>query len=111
MQRSTNRILTTHIGSLPRPDDLIELLQGGADKAVFDKRVRAAVNEVVAKQVELGIDVVNDGEQGKPSFITYILSASACPDWRHAARAAFRGPDRARSNRSRNSMATWRAAR
>jgi len=72
MQRSTDRILTTHIGSLPRPDDLIELMQSGADPAAFEQRVRAAVNGVVAKQVELGIDVVNDGEQGKPSFITYI---------------------------------------
>jgi 5-methyltetrahydropteroyltriglutamate--homocysteine methyltransferase len=72
MHRSTDRILTTHIGSLPRADDLIELMQAGADKAALDKRVRAAVNDVVAKQVELGIDVVNDGEQGKPSFITYV---------------------------------------
>jgi 5-methyltetrahydropteroyltriglutamate--homocysteine methyltransferase len=48
------------------------MMQGRADKAAFDQRVRAAVNDVVAKQVELGIDVVNDGEQGKPSFITYV---------------------------------------
>jgi 5-methyltetrahydropteroyltriglutamate--homocysteine methyltransferase len=77
MRRSTDRILTTHIGSLPRPDELIDLLQAKSlgkaiDQEAFDARVRAAVSDVVAKQAELGIDVLNDGEQGKPSFITYI---------------------------------------
>jgi 5-methyltetrahydropteroyltriglutamate--homocysteine methyltransferase len=78
MRRSTERILTTHTGSLPRPPDLIELIQrreaGEAlDEAALAKRVEAAVGEVVGKQIEAGVDVVSDGEMGKPSFATYVL--------------------------------------
>jgi 5-methyltetrahydropteroyltriglutamate--homocysteine methyltransferase len=70
-------IRTTHIGSLPRPDDLAALLReheegGPTDRAAFDTRVRSAVEEVVAKQVSTGLDIVNDGEQGKPDYSTYI---------------------------------------
>ena len=76
MQRSSERILTTHVGSLPRPDDLLDMLRaresGGLDQTVFERCVRAAVKDCLEKQVEAGIDIVNDGEQGKPSFITYI---------------------------------------
>ena len=77
MQRSTDRILTTHIGSLPRPDDLRALLQARDRAKPYDTqalaaRVRSAVAEAVRKQAEVGIDVVADGEQGKVSFTNYI---------------------------------------
>ena len=76
MQRSTDRILTTHCGSLPRPPDLIPLLvakDSGQpyDQAEFARRVRESVRDVVRKQVELGMDVVNDGEHSKSSFVAY----------------------------------------
>jgi 5-methyltetrahydropteroyltriglutamate--homocysteine methyltransferase len=71
------RILTTHVGSLPRPPDLIRTMfakQEGVpvDPVALEERTRAAVAEVVAKQVEAGVDVVSDGEMGKPSYVTYI---------------------------------------
>jgi 5-methyltetrahydropteroyltriglutamate--homocysteine methyltransferase len=78
MQRnSRQRILTTHIGSLPRPDDLRALLQardrGDAyDSGALAARVRSSVGEVVRRQAEVGLDVVADGEQGKNSFTNYI---------------------------------------
>jgi 5-methyltetrahydropteroyltriglutamate--homocysteine methyltransferase len=76
MKRSTDRILTTHAGSLPRPPDLLELIQARAagrrvDDTAHDSRLRVAVGEVVRKQVELGVDVVDDGEMSKPGFIHY----------------------------------------
>ena len=79
MKQSTDRILTTHTGSLPRPADLLEMLRKDeagelGDRAAFDARVRAAVAEVARKQVEAGIAIVNDGEQGKPGYSTYIKS-------------------------------------
>ena len=77
MHRSENRFLTTHVGSLPRPDDLLAMMikreDGGAiDAAAFSARAARAVEEVVEKQAALGIDVINDGEQGKISFVTYV---------------------------------------
>jgi len=76
MKLSTDRILTTHVGSLPRPDSLFEMMLAKMDgKAVDEKayaeRVRRAVEESVKQQVGAGLDVVSDGEMGKPSFITY----------------------------------------
>jgi 5-methyltetrahydropteroyltriglutamate--homocysteine methyltransferase len=77
MKRSTDRILTTHVGSLPRPDDLTEMLMARdrgevMDAAAFQARVKQGVAEVVSKQLDIGIDVVNDGEWGKPDYSTYI---------------------------------------
>ena len=77
MQRSTDRIITTHVGSLPRPPDVIALLKRRDRDAVFDpaefeSTVVRAVNDVVAKQVTVGVDVVNDGETSKASYATYI---------------------------------------
>jgi 5-methyltetrahydropteroyltriglutamate--homocysteine methyltransferase len=77
MKRSTDRILTTHTGSLPRPDDLADMLyakESGetVDRAAFEARVRSAVGETVRKQLETGIDVVNDGEMGKIGYSTYV---------------------------------------
>jgi len=76
MKRSTERILTTHAGSLARPDDLRDLLvakdEGRAhDAAALAARVRAAVAEVVGQQVAVGLDIVNDGEESKRNFTTY----------------------------------------
>jgi len=72
-----SRILTTHVGSLPRPHDLLDMMKlrlGGEvyDEAAYDVRVRDAVSEIVARQVECGIDIVADGEQSKPGFFTYV---------------------------------------
>src|SRR5262245_18166797 len=77
MKRSTERFLITHTGSLPRPADLIRMMfakEEGVpvDPVALAKRVRGAVAEVVAKQVEAGIDLVNDGEMSKPSYATYV---------------------------------------
>jgi 5-methyltetrahydropteroyltriglutamate--homocysteine methyltransferase len=77
MRRSTERILTTHTGSLPRPADLLEMLRAreagqALDAEAFAARVESAVADVVRQQVEAGIDVVSDGEMGKPSFATYV---------------------------------------
>jgi 5-methyltetrahydropteroyltriglutamate--homocysteine methyltransferase len=76
MKRSTDRILTTHVGSLPRPDDMmgpmLDRLDGKpVDEAAFTARVSKAVRDIVKQQADLGLDVVNDGEMGKISFITY----------------------------------------
>ena len=66
MKRSTDRILTTHAGSLPRPDDLIELYRDRPKDSAMGARLCSAVAEVVRWQVGAGVDVVNDGEYGKP---------------------------------------------
>ena len=77
MQHSSDRILTTHVGSLPRPQPVVDRLfaedQGTAhDPAAFDAVMREAVTEVVAKQVAAGIDIVSDGEMSKISYATYV---------------------------------------
>ena len=77
MKRSTERVLTTHTGSLPRPDDLIRMMfarEEGVpvDPPALGARIRAAVAEIVGKQADAGIDVINDGEMSKPSYATYI---------------------------------------
>jgi 5-methyltetrahydropteroyltriglutamate--homocysteine methyltransferase len=77
MQRNSDRIQTTHVGSLPRPADVIALLKRrdrdeAVDPAEFDSTIARAVDDVVAKQVAAGIDVVNDGEASKASYATYI---------------------------------------
>jgi 5-methyltetrahydropteroyltriglutamate--homocysteine methyltransferase len=82
MQLSTDRILTTHVGSLPRPDDLFEMMLAKmdgkpVDERAYAERVRRAVADIVKEQVETGLDVVNDGEMGKPSFITYATQRLA----------------------------------
>jgi 5-methyltetrahydropteroyltriglutamate--homocysteine methyltransferase len=76
VQRSTERFLTTHTGSLPRPEDLIRTMfakEEGVpvDAAALAARIRASVAEVVGKQVQAGVDVVDDGEMSKPSYATY----------------------------------------
>jgi 5-methyltetrahydropteroyltriglutamate--homocysteine methyltransferase len=73
MRQSTDRILTSHVGSLPRPDDLLEvnrtkLTGAGFDAAVYAQRLKSAVSGICRRQSELGIDIVNDGEFGKASI-------------------------------------------
>lgn len=77
MQRSTERFLTTHTGSLPRPSDLVRMMYAKeegvpVDPAALEARIRSAVAEVVQKQVDAGVDLVNDGEMSKPSYATYV---------------------------------------
>ena len=77
MKRSTERILTTHVGSLPRPENLIEAARArmenrAIDEAAFNAQVRSAVAETIRHQAKTGIDVVADGEMGKAGFIPYI---------------------------------------
>jgi 5-methyltetrahydropteroyltriglutamate--homocysteine methyltransferase len=77
MKRSTERFLTTHTGSLPRPDDLIRMMfakEEGVpvDAAALRARIGAAVMEVVSKQALAGLAIINDGEVSKPSYATYV---------------------------------------
>jgi 5-methyltetrahydropteroyltriglutamate--homocysteine methyltransferase len=77
MKRSTERILTTHVGSLPRPPDLLAMLQAKEQGAAFDAeafaaRVKSAVAEIVEQQAAAGIDIVADGEMGRFGFIPYV---------------------------------------
>jgi 5-methyltetrahydropteroyltriglutamate--homocysteine methyltransferase len=77
VKRSTDRILTTHTGSLPRPKDLLALLQereegrSRGDDAL-NERTRSAVLDVVRKQGEIGLSVINDGEQGRADYTIYV---------------------------------------
>ena len=98
MQRSTSRILTTHTGSLPRwSPQLQDLLrereeQGTADAQAFEAGVRAAVAEVVGRQAEIGLDMINDGEQGRAQYATYVKERLSGFDGR--AGGAARAPAR-----------------
>src|SRR6185437_2237316 len=74
---STDRFLTTHTGSLPRPDGLTKIMFAKAegipvDAAALAASQKAAVGEIVARQVKAGVDIVNDGEMSKPSYATYV---------------------------------------
>jgi len=82
MNYSTDRILTTHAGSLPRPAGLMDVVLAKArgeayDQGAFAARLRAAVAEVVKRQVECGLDIVNDGELSKPNFTDYVAARIA----------------------------------
>ncbi|HEY7245996.1 MAG TPA: cobalamin-independent methionine synthase II family protein [Xanthobacteraceae bacterium] len=77
MNRSIERVLTTHVGSLPRPPpilDAIESEQQGrpVDDKAYAARLRSAVKDVVRQQIETGIDIIDDGELGKASFVSYV---------------------------------------
>jgi 5-methyltetrahydropteroyltriglutamate--homocysteine methyltransferase len=124
MKRSTERILTTHTGSLPRSPDLtamLEALDAGTppDAAAFDARVRRAVTDVVRMQVDVGVDIVNDGEQGKVGYSTYVRhrltgfgGTSAVPpraDWADFPEAAARAERRSTISRpSCNGPIDWK---
>jgi 5-methyltetrahydropteroyltriglutamate--homocysteine methyltransferase len=82
MVYSTDRILTTHAGSLPRPDDVREMVLAKArgesiDQTVLDRRLKTSIAEVVKRQTECGLDIVNDGELSKPNFTDYVLARIA----------------------------------
>jgi 5-methyltetrahydropteroyltriglutamate--homocysteine methyltransferase len=91
MQTSTDRILTTHVGSMPRPESIRALLRAGlagqpVDEAALGARAAEAVRDVVRRQAEVGLDVVSDGEMSKTSFLAYtdarltgFVSAGADP--------------------------------
>jgi 5-methyltetrahydropteroyltriglutamate--homocysteine methyltransferase len=94
------RILTTHVGSLPRPHDLLDLMKAkvsGApyDAAKYEQRVRSAVAECVRRQVACGIDIVADGEQSKPGFFTYVTERLAGFEARPGAKRPFFEAERA----------------
>ena len=77
MKPSTDRILTSHVGSLPRPDGVLRLIYPKETGQPYDHEAQArgmrnAVSDIVRRQSELGIDIVNDGEQTKPNFISYV---------------------------------------
>jgi 5-methyltetrahydropteroyltriglutamate--homocysteine methyltransferase len=77
MGNGAGRILTTHTGSLPRPDDLIQMMWARGDgipvdEATFSRRIATAVQEIVDRQVDAGLAIVNDGEMSKPSYATYV---------------------------------------
>jgi 5-methyltetrahydropteroyltriglutamate--homocysteine methyltransferase len=77
MKRSNDRIITTHVGSLVRPNDLVSMVQARVngephDAAALNARIKETVTAIVKRQAEIGIDVINDGEFGKPSFLHYI---------------------------------------
>jgi 5-methyltetrahydropteroyltriglutamate--homocysteine methyltransferase len=84
MPYSVDRFLTTHTGSLPRPDDLIQLMYAKEEGQPVDRqalalRIGSAVREVVTKQRNAGLDIVNDGEMSKPSPILIEHSVSKRP--------------------------------
>src|SRR5580704_8816732 len=120
MKTSTDRILTTHTGSLPRPKPLIDIILGrekGDTVApdAFEAATAKAVDDIVAQQVACGIDVVNDGEMSKPSYTTYIRHrvSGIAPDPRAAekgrdimvGRDLLQFPDFARERRSFSDVA------
>ena len=77
MRRSTERIITTHVGSLARPTNVMNLLsakehQEEYDTKMFESAINDAVSDIVERQVRAGIDIISDGEQSKSSFLTYI---------------------------------------
>jgi len=78
VKRSSERILTTHVGSLVRPPEILEVILSRAaglqtDEQRFESLLRDGVGEVVAKQAEIGIDLPSDGEYSKPNFASYVL--------------------------------------
>jgi 5-methyltetrahydropteroyltriglutamate--homocysteine methyltransferase len=98
MKRSTDRILTTHTGSLPRPADLVALLNRkelGADydRAPYGAHVRRAISEIVARQAETGIDVIGDGEHSKVNWMAYARTRLSGLEEIDSP-SAFRGPTR-----------------
>ena len=77
MKRSLERFLTTHTGSLPRPEDLVRMMYAKeegvpVDPRALGARIRSAVEEIVHKQAGAGVDIVNDGEMSKPGYATYV---------------------------------------
>lgn len=95
MQTSATRILTTHTGSLPRPEGvpLPGTEAAGSGRTAGDEELASAVADVVRLQVQSGIDVVNDGEQSKPSYSTYVTKRLTGYDEQAAEARVFPGTD------------------
>ena len=96
----TDRILTTHVGSLPRPHDLLDLMKARLsgqqyDRERYESRVRSAVAECVRRQAECGIDIVADGELSKPGFFTYVKERLSGFEPRPGKKVAFFDAERA----------------
>ena len=77
MKQSTSKILTSHTGRLPRTGSVAGMLEardinGEVDPQAFESGAEEAVAEVVSRQIAIGLDVINDGEQSKPSYATYV---------------------------------------
>ena len=94
------RIRTTHVGSLPRPHDLLDLMKARLagqpiDGARYERRVKSAVKESVRQQVDCGIDIVADGEQSKPGFFTYVKERLSGFEPRPGMKRAFFDAERA----------------
>jgi 5-methyltetrahydropteroyltriglutamate--homocysteine methyltransferase len=114
VKRSSERFLTTHTGSLPRPDDLVRMMfakEEGipVDGGALAARIASAVGDIVARQAGAGIDIVNDGEMSKPSYATYVkdrlagfggesrpLTYQDLVDFPELARRVFGDPGRSR---------------
>jgi len=98
MERSEQRILTTHVGSLVRPRALVAMQTEGADAGALDAELARAVADVVRRQREVGVDIVNDGEFGKSSWASYILQRISGFEIREDVRMPLRwlGRDRER---------------
>lgn len=98
MERSTSRILTTHVGALQRPADLSTMMaEHGQWAPQVTERLRHAVSDVVARQAKLGIDVVDDGEFGKTLWMWYVrdrLDGIEARDWSKADEPYLKGRDR-----------------
>src|SRR5262249_49509801 len=98
MKFSVDRILTTHTGSLPRPSDLVALLNSKElgeryDREAFSCRIRRAISEIVRQQVDTGIDIVDDGEHSKVNWMAYARTRlSGLEEIESPVR--FRGPTR-----------------
>jgi 5-methyltetrahydropteroyltriglutamate--homocysteine methyltransferase len=104
MKRSTDRILTTHTGSLPRPPDLVALLNAkelgeSYGQVAYEARVRRAISEIVTKQAETGIDVIDDGEHAKVNWMAYararlsgLEEIDSAPKFRGATRDSLAFP-------------------
>ena len=100
MTQDAKGILTTHVGSLPRPHDLLDLMKARLsgepyDRNRYESRVRSAVAECVRRQVECGIDIVADGEQSKPGFFTYVKERLAGFEPRPGKKVPFFDAERA----------------
>src|SRR5262245_42351927 len=117
MKTSTDRILTTHTGRLPRPKPLVDLIlqrEDGhkVDADAFEAQVADAVDEIVAQQVAAGIDIVSDGEMSKPSYTTYIRHRveGIAPDPRAAEKGRDIMDSDSAARRKRHRSFRWQAA-
>src|SRR5438552_18234335 len=99
MRRSTERFLTTHVGSLVRPPEIADAIRAGGAPDM-DARVSRAVRDVVRKQAEIGIDVLSDGEYSKPNFASYVNERLSGFELRKEAPIQAIAPSRGRDSKA-----------